>query len=46
VFVCTAEVDGGLRPGLATDERERLKALQRENRVLPRPNEIPRSGRL
>ena len=26
-----AEVDEGRRPGLSTDERERLKALEREN---------------
>ncbi len=29
-----AERDAGRRPGLTTDERERLKALERENREL------------
>ena len=35
-----AERDEGKRPGLTTDERERLKALERENRELKRANEI------
>lgn len=39
-WVRRAEVDGGLRPGLTTDERERLKKLERENRELRRANEI------
>ena len=34
------EVDEGRRPGLTTEERERLKALERENRELKRANEI------
>ena len=34
------EVDEGRRPGLTTDERERLKVLERENRELRRANEI------
>ena len=34
------EVDEGKRPGLTTEERERLKALERENRELKRANEI------
>ena len=34
------ERDTGLRPGLTTDERQRLKALERENRELRRANEI------
>ena len=34
------EVDEGRRPGLTSDERERLKALERENRELGRANEI------
>jgi len=34
------EVDAGKRPGLTTEERERLKALERENRELKRANEI------
>ena len=35
-----AETDEGLRPGLTTTERERMKALERENRELRRANEI------
>ena len=39
-WVRRAEVDGGLRPGLTTDERARLRELERENRELRRANEI------
>ncbi len=39
-WVRRAQVDGGLRPGLTTDERKRLKELERENRDLKRANEI------
>ena len=31
-WVRAAEVSAGSRPGLTSDERERLKALERENR--------------
>ena len=41
-WVRRAERDQGLRPGLTTDERERLKQLERENRELKRANEILR----
>ncbi len=34
------KTDEGLRPGLTTTERERMKALERENRELRRANEI------
>jgi len=34
------EIDDGVRPGLTTDERQRLKDLERENRELRRANEI------
>ena len=34
------QVNTGSRPGLTTDERARLKALERENRDLRRANEI------
>lgn len=34
------EVDHGQRDGMTTDERERLKALERENRELRKANEI------
>ena len=39
-----AERDQGLRPGLTTSERERLKQLERENRELRRANEILRQA--
>lgn len=39
-WVRRTERDEGKRPGLTTDERERLKALERENRELKRANEI------
>ena len=38
------ERDTGRRPGLTTDERQRLKALERENRELTRANEILRKA--
>ena len=39
-WVTQAERDQGLRPGLTTDERQRLKQLERENFELRRANEI------
>ena len=39
-----SERDRGERAGLSTDERERLKALERENRELRRANEILRKA--
>jgi transposase len=39
-WVRRAEVDGGARPGLTSDERRRLAELERENRELRRANEI------
>ena len=39
-WVRSAEVDTGKRPGLTTEERQRLQALERENRELRRANEI------
>ena len=51
---CTAETlrrwvrqderDHGRRPGLTTDERQRLKELERENRELKRANDILRKA--
>ena len=41
-WVRQAERDGGTRPGLTSDERQRLKELERENRELKRTNEILR----
>ncbi len=43
-WVRRAERDAGQRPGLTTDERERLEALERENRELKRANEILRKA--
>jgi transposase len=43
-WVRRAEVDAGQRPGLTTDERERLQELERENRELRRANEILKSA--
>src|SRR6516164_6328156 len=39
-WVRQAERDAGQRPGLTTDERHRLKQLERENFELKRANEI------
>jgi transposase len=39
-WVRQAERDQGKRPGLTTDERQRLKDLERENFELRRANEI------
>jgi transposase len=41
-WVRQAERDQGKRPGLTTDERKRLKQLERENRELRQANEILR----
>jgi transposase-like protein len=43
-WVKQAERDAGQRAGLTTDERERLKALERENRELRQANEILRKA--
>ncbi len=39
-WVRRAEVDNGKRAGVSSEERERLRALERENRELRRANEI------
>jgi transposase len=44
IWVRRAETDVGLRPGLTTDERARMKELERENRELRRANEILKSA--
>jgi transposase len=43
-WVAQAEIDGGSRSGLTTDERARLKALEKENKELRRSNTILRSA--
>ncbi len=43
-WVRQAERDHGHRPGLTTDERQRLKQLERENFELKRANEILRKA--
>ncbi len=43
-WVRRVEVDQGRRDGITSDERERLKVLERENRELRRANEILRSA--
>ena len=43
-WVRQAERDQGNRPGLTGDERDRMKALERENRELRQANEILRKA--
>ena len=43
-WIRQAERDRGIRPGLTSDERKRLKELERENRQLRRANEILRKA--
>ena len=43
-WIKRAEVNNGTRPGVTTEERERLKALEKENRELRRANEILKSA--
>jgi transposase-like protein len=43
-WVRQAERDQGRRGGVTTGDRERLKALERENRELKRANEILRTA--
>ena len=44
LWVRRTEVDEGDRPGVPTDERQRLKELERENLELRRANEILRKA--
>ena len=39
-WVKQQEIDAGVREGLSTNEREHMKALERENKELRRANEI------
>jgi transposase len=43
-WVKREEVDGGQRDGLTTNERERIKALEREVKELRRANDILRTA--
>ncbi len=43
-WVRQAQKDQGKRAGLTTDEREKLRQLERENRELKRANEILRKA--
>ena len=43
-WVLQADRDAGARPGLTTDERQRLKELEREVHELKRANEILRKA--
>lgn len=43
-WVRQTERDQGLRDGLTTEERDRIKALERENRELKQANEILRKA--
>ena len=43
-WVRQAERDTGQRGGLTTDEKQRMKELEREVRELKRANEIPRKA--
>ena len=39
-----AEIDSGVRAGVSSEDRQRLKELERENRKLRRANEILRKA--
>ena len=43
-WVRRAEIDTGRREGVSSDERNRIKELERENRELRRANEILRKA--
>ncbi len=39
-WVRRAQIDGGQRPGVTSEQQERIRELERENRELRRANEI------
>jgi transposase len=43
-WVNDAEIDRGMRGGITTEERARIRELERENRELRRANEILKSA--
>lgn len=43
-WACQAERDSGARPGVTTEDRERIRALEREVRGLRQANEILRKA--
>jgi transposase len=43
-WVKQAEIDDGLKPGMSTEDAERMKRLEQENRELRRTNEILRKA--
>lgn len=43
-WVIQAQIDGGSKAGLTTEERDRMKELEREVRELRRANEILKSA--
>lgn len=43
-WVNRMEVDSGLKPGVSSDQQQRMKEMERENRELKRANEILRSA--
>lgn len=44
VWVRRVETDAGQRPRLTTDERVRIRELERENKELRRANEVPKAA--
>lgn len=43
-WVRQAEIDDGAKPGLSTEDAEKMKRLEQENRELKRANEILRKA--
>src|SRR5680860_1022988 len=43
-WFCRAEIDGGVRPGIPSDDLKRVAELEQENRELKRANGILRTA--